>query len=54
MIARKLGQNSDFNLFFLFFQRFNSGLNSTNQSIPIKKLKKAGWTNGLRLELYTG
>lgn len=34
--------------------RFNGGKNKSNDSVPIKKIKQAGWSNGLRLELYTG
>ena len=26
----------------------------SNQSVPLKKIKQAGWSNGLRLEIYTG
>ncbi|CAF0905049.1 unnamed protein product [Brachionus calyciflorus] len=34
--------------------RFNGGLNSNETTIPLKNSSKAGWRNGLQLELYAG
>ncbi|CAF0893266.1 unnamed protein product [Brachionus calyciflorus] len=49
---------SDFYRYHNFYHgncyRFNGGLNSNDAKIPLKKSSKAGWRNGLQLELFAG
>ena len=38
----------------MFVYRFNGGKNVNNTPQELRRTKKSGWPNGLRLELYTG